>query len=323
MASKKRISMAESEMMSLGSEETTPLDNTLMGNIEALQNSFFGVTKTENDGIKEIAVSFIHAFKDHPFKVLENEDMDKLVESIKENGIYSPLLLRTVGPNSYECISGHRRLYAAKKAGLMKVPAIIREMSDDEAIVAMVDSNTQRETILPSERAFSLKMKMDALRRLGKEYAELASHDSIGDIAEQEDMGRAQVHRYIRLTNLLPELLSLVDDGRINFMVGVELSYLCKHMQKVVLTFTENVETIKPKHIPLLRSYRENETMTLEQLIAILNKPVVAKKKDSFSFSKKTLKTIPKYFPENYTKEQMEDVILSLLEQWKEENEGK
>lgn len=323
MASKKRISMEESEMMSLGSDEISPIDTTLMGNIEALQNTFFGITKTENDGIKEIAISFIRAFKNHPFKVLENEDMDKLVESIKENGIYNPLLLRTVGPNTYECISGHRRLYAAKKAGLIKVPAIIKEMSDDEAVVAMVDSNTQRETILPSERAFSLKMKMDALRRLGKENSAAASHDSIGDIASQEDMGRAQVHRYIRLTNLLPDLLSMVDDGKINFMVGVELSYLCEHMQELVLSFTKTVETIKPKHLPILRSYRENESMTLEQLIAILLTPATTKKKESFSFSSKTLKSIPKYFPADYSKEQMEEVIISLLEQWKAANADK
>lgn len=317
MASKKRVSMAESEMMAIGSPDITPLDDAIMGNIEALQQSILGVTNVKNDGVKEIAISLIQPFKNHPFKVVENEDMDKLIESIRETRkIYTPLLLRSVGPNNYECISGHRRLFAAKKVGFTKVPALIVEMTDDEAVIAMVDSNMQREVILPSERAFSLKMKMDALNHQGKKLDFPGDGDSKSEIGSKENMGRTQVHRYIRLTYLIPELLELVDSGKLPFVVGVELSHFNSHMQGLVNQYIEKYGCIKLDQVPLIRPHKDNESMTFEALVSLLTKPAsVPKKKVTLSEKK-----LYKFFPSHYTSAEMEEVILTLLKKWKDEN---
>lgn len=317
MASKKRVSMAESEMMAIGSPDTTPLDDTLMGNIEALQNSIFGVDKTKNDDVKKIAISLIQPFKHHPFKVVENEDMDKLIESIRETGkIYNPLLLRSIGPNIYECVSGHRRLFAAIKNGFTEVPAIVEEMTDDEAVIAMVDSNMQREVILPSERAFSLKMKMDALNHQGKKLELSGEGDSKSEIASKENMGRTQVYRYIRLTCLIPELLELVDSGKLPFLVGVELSHFNLHMQGLVNQYVEKYGCIKLDQIPLIRPHKDSDTVTYEVLVSLLTKPASEPKKKVTLSEKKLFK----YFPPHYTSSEMEEVILKLLEKWKDEN---
>lgn len=317
MASKKRVSMAESEMMAIGSLEEAPLDDAIMGNIEALQKSILGVGNVKSDGVKEIAISLIRPFKNHPFKVVENEDMEKLVESIRDAGkIYTPLLLRSVGPNIYECISGHRRLFAAKKVGFTKVPALIVEMTDDEAVIAMVDSNMQREVILPSERAFSLKMKMDALNHQGKKLNVPGEGDSMTEIGDKENMGRAQVHRYIRLTYLIPEFLEMVDSGKLPFLSGVELSYLNSHMQTLVNQYMGKYGMLKLDQLSLLRPYRESDDATFETLIALFIKPTpVPKNKVTLSEKK-----LYKYFPPHYTASEMEKVILELLEKWKEEN---
>ncbi len=193
-----------------------------------------GVPATESS--TEIDVDMIHVFKNHPFKVLDDEKMSDLVESIRVNGILSPVLVRPDGEDSYEMISGHRRMHAAKIVGLTMIPAIVREMSDDEAIVYMVDSNIQREELLPSEKAFAFKMKMDAMNRQGKRGdltfghdVQKWSHQTIG--ADSGFSGR-QVQRYIRLTELIPELLDMVDSKRLQFTAGVEISYIDKEIQQ-------------------------------------------------------------------------------------------
>ena len=191
-----------------------------------------GVPATESS----TEIDMIHVFKNHPFKVLDDEKMSDLVESIRVNGILSPVLVRPDGEDSYEMISGHRRMHAAKIVGLTMIPAIVREMSDDEAIVYMVDSNIQREELLPSEKAFAFKMKMDAMNRQGKRGdltfghdVQKWSHQTIG--ADSGFSGR-QVQRYIRLTELIPELLDMVDSKRLQFTAGVEISYIDKEIQQ-------------------------------------------------------------------------------------------
>lgn len=263
---------------------------------------------------RDVDIDAIQPFPDHPFKVLDNEEMEALAESIKEGGIHTPLLLRPVGKDKYECISGHRRLFAARKAGLLKVPALIREMTDDEAVIAMVDTNMQRETILPSERAFSLRMKMDALNHRGKKTD---SRDSMSEIANQKDMTRTQVYRYIRLTYLNQELLSMVDDRRLALNVGVELSYFNSGMQDLLHQYMTTVAIIKLEHLPLLRPYRERNDMTMEDILDLL-KPSVSKKKAITIPEKK----INKFFPAHYSQAEIENIILELLEQWNKEHIG-
>ena len=185
----------------------------------------------------EINISDIDSFKKHPFKVLDDEKMSDLVESIRENGVLTPVLVRPRPDDRYEMISGHRRMHAARLAGLTKIPAMIREMTEDEATILMVDSNIQREELLPSEKAFAFKMKMDAISRQGKRSDLTSSQnetklrtDEI--LAKETGQSRAQIQRYIRLTELNPKLLAMVDEKRIPFTVGVELSYLDKDVRK-------------------------------------------------------------------------------------------
>ena len=184
----------------------------------------------------EIEINQIHSFKDHPFKVLDDERMTDLVESIKENGVLSPVLVRQDGEDSYEMISGHRRMHAAQLVGLEVIPAIIRDMTDDEAVVYMVDSNIQREELLPSEKAFAYKMRMDAINRQGKRTDLTFGHDvqkwSHEEIGKETGLSGRQVNRYIRLTELIPELLDLVDNKRLQFTVAVEISYVDKAIQR-------------------------------------------------------------------------------------------
>ena len=184
------------------------------------------------DGTEVVKIKDIHPFKDHPFKVLDDDKMDELVESIKANGVFSPVLIRPREEGGYEMISGHRRLHASEKAGLTSIPAIIKEMTDDEAVIAMVDSNVQREEILPSERAWSLKMKMDAMRRQGSR-TDITSdgstyrHDveklSCDDVGESAGICGRQVQRYVRLTNLIPEIMSWVDEKKISMVMAVDI----------------------------------------------------------------------------------------------------
>ena len=243
----------------------------------------------------------------------------------RANGVLTPVLVRPDDEGTYEMISGHRRLHAAKRAGLFRIPAIVKEMTNDEATIAMVDANVQREEILASERAFSLKMKMDAMNHRGKRTDLTLSHEetkfhSAEKVGEAEGLGRAQVHRYIRLTELIPKLLDMVDEKRLALSVAVELSYMNKNVQQWIYEFIRENGMIKQEQLMELRKYRDNSNMTQEQLINIL----IASMSTTPVSKKITLneRKLHKFFPAYYSKTEMEQVILGLLEQWKQAQES-
>lgn len=272
----------------------------------------------------EIDISMIHDFKDHPFKVLDDDKMSDLVESIRANGVLSPVLLRPDGEESYEMISGHRRMHAAKLVGLEMIPAIVREMSDDEAIVYMVDSNIQREELLPSEKAFAYKMKMGAMKRQGKrndltlgQNGPKLAVDALSD--ETGDSGR-QIKRFIRLTELIPDLLDMVDSKRLQFTAAVEISYIDKEIQQWICEYIHENGSVKQNQITILRQELSRGAITQSQLIDILNQSAVGRiPKKKVTISEKKLY---KYFPPHYTAAEMEKVIVDLLEEWKSSQEG-
>lgn len=279
----------------------------------------------ETEGTIDIDIRAIYPFENHPFKVVDDEKMDELVESIKTNGILTPVLVRPDDEGTYEMISGHRRLHAAKRAGLLRIPAIVKEMTNDDAVIAMVDANVQREEILASERAFSLKMKLDAIKRQGKrndltsslQETKLGSDEIVG---QGEGLARAQVHRYIRLTELIPKLLDMVDEKRLALSVAVEISYMNKNVQQWIYEFIRENGMIKQEQLMELRKYRDDKNMTQEQLINILigsaSAPPVSKK---ITLNERKLH---KFFPAYYSKTEMEQVIFGLLEQWKQAQES-
>ena len=278
----------------------------------------------DTEGTVDIEVDAIYPFENHPFKVIDDEKMDELVESIKLNGVLTPVLVRPDDEGTYEMVSGHRRLRAAKKAGIRKIPAIIKEMTDDEATITMVDANVQREEILPSEKAFALKMKMDAVKRQGSrsdltsstEWTKSRSGDEVG---KAEGMGHSQVHKYIRLTELIPKLLDMVDDKRLAVAVAVELSYLNKTMQGWIYDYIKLHGMIRQEQLIILRDYRGDCNITQDQLTNMLlaNVSTVATSK-KITLNERKLK---KYFPAYYSKAEMERVVYGLLEQWKQAQE--
>ena len=267
----------------------------------------------------DIEIYKISGFKGHPFKVVDDEKMQELVESIKINGVLSPVLIRPTGMDTYEMISGHRRLHAAELAGLTAIPSIIREMTDDEAVIAMVDANIQREELLPSEKAFAYKMKMDAMRRsAGRPSKENEGQNvpylTTDVIGETEGISGRQVKRYIRLTELIPEILDYLDLKRIPFTSAVEISYLDKEIQKWLFEYIRDNGLVKPKQIALLRKACETGIMTEGKLIAILNDSQPGRTPSTKNLISE--KKLRKYFPANYTEEDMRSVIVELLEQW-------
>ena len=276
-----------------------------------------GVTNEES--AMDLEIAKIRPFKDHPFKVLDDEKMQDLKESIRINGILSPVLVRPIGNDIYEMVSGHRRMHAAMMLGMDTVPAIIREMTDDEAVVKMVDANIQREELLPSEKAFAYKMKMDAMRRQGTrtdltsgqngpKLAVEAISDEVGDSSRQ-------VKRYIRLTNLIPDLLDYVDQKRIQFTVAVEISYIDQEVQKWLYEYIKDNGTVKLNQITLLRTQLQTGAITQAKMISLLNDSQPGKTPSSkLTFTEKKLR---EYFPADYTTSDMRNVIEDLLEEWK------
>ena len=269
-------------------------------------------------GTQEIEIERIHAFPNHPFKVLDDEKMDTLVDSIRENGILNPVIVRPDQSGNYEMISGHRRLHAAKIVGLKKVPAIVKEMSDDEAIIKMVDANIQREEILPSERAFSLKMKMDAIKRQGKRSDLTSDHNgpklASVEVGQTVGISSTQVKRYIRLTELIPELLECTDNKKIGLVMAVDLSYLDEQVQKWVYEYFKENGFLKPVQVEALKNYPNLSNVTQFSVISIMNDALPKKSKESkLSFSAKKL---DKYFPPQYSTKERESIIIQLLEQW-------
>lgn len=278
------------------------------------------------DGTEVVKIKDIHPFKDHPFKVLDDDRMDELVESIKANGVFSPVIIRPREEGGYEMISGHRRLHASEKAGLISIPAIIKEMSDDEAIIAMVDSNVQREEILPSERAWSLKMKMDAMRRqgarldveedtcrtecdrLGKKTAEIVG-DSFG-------LKARQVQKYIRLTDLIPEIVSWIDEKKITITMGVDISYFDKEIQQWIVEYRRDNGILLPDQINALKELKNIDNITKYTFTSTMNNALPEKKVNGrVNLSEKKLN---RYFPARMTSMERERIILELLEEWKE-----
>ena len=276
----------------------------------------------------EIEISRIHSFKNHPFKVLDDGKMQDLVDSVKENGVLTPVLIRPTANDQYEMISGHRRMHAAVIAGLTTIPAIIRELSDDEAVIAMVDANIQREELLPSEKAYAFKMKLDAMKHQGgrtditsgQNGQKLKGTVSRDILAEQVGESSKQIQRYIRLTELIPELLELVDKKKLQFTVAVDISYLDREIQKWIYEYIRDNGFIKPCQISALRKHLETETISQNFMISIFNNCIAPKTKNrKVTISEKKL---TKYFPLEYSEEQMERIIVGLLEKWKTEQEG-
>lgn len=266
----------------------------------------------------EMPLSDLHPFKGHPFKVLDDELMAQTVESIKQIGVVSPLIVRPDPEGGYEILSGHRRLHAAQLAGLETVPVIVKEMDDDAAIIFMVDSNLQRENILPSERAFSYKMKLEAMKHQG-ERGDLTSAQ-VGPkswaaqvVAEEAGDSKSQVKRYIRLTNLIPEILDMVDEKKIAFNPAVELSYLKPSEQKEFLEAMDYAQASPSlSQAQRLKKLSQEGACTLDAMCEVMNEI----KKDELDHVTIKNEVLRKYFPKSYTPKQMQDTIIRLLEKW-------
>ena len=263
--------------------------------------------------VRNIPLAELHPFKGHPFKVQNNEEMQRMIESIRKVGAITPALARPLPDGGYELISGHRRLAACQVLGVETMPVIVRELSDDEAVIAMVDANLQRETILPSEKAFAYKMKLDALNHQGITSGQVGQKWSREKMADEAiDSGR-QIQRYVRLTYLIPELLSMVDDGKIAFNPAVELSYLDSYQQRAVLDAMA-LNDCTPSHAQSIRLKKlaQEGDFTMDSAREIMNE---VKKGDleRVTFRNEQLR---KYFPRSYTAQQMQDTIIKLLDQW-------
>lgn len=276
----------------------------------------------EINGTQEIELGRIHTFPNHPFKVLDDDKMEKLVESIQENGILNPVLVRPDQTGNYEMISGHRRLHAAEIVGLDKITAIVKEMSDDEAIIKMVDANIQREEILPSEKAFAYKMKLEAMKRsAGRPTKENACHSgthlrSDQELASQVGESARSIQRYIRLTYLIPELLEMIDVKRLQFVMAVDISYFDEQVQKWVYEYFKENGFLKPVQVEALKNAENLSNTTQYNIISILNEALP--KKTTAAKVSLSEKKLDQYFPPHYSTKEREKVILQLLEQWSE-----
>ena len=268
--------------------------------------------------IKNINIDLLIPFENHPFKKRNGIENEELTESVKENGLLEPIIVRSFSAGTYEIISGHRRVEACKELGIQIVPAIVREMSKDEAVIAMVDSNLQREHLLPSEKAFAYKMKLEATKHQGKATSRqvVGKLESADKISESES-GR-QVQRYIRLTHLIPELLKLVDEERIAFTPAVELSYLPDNEQKILFEEIEYADaTPSLSQAQRLRKFSEQGKLSIDTIFAVLSeeKP---NQKEQVKFKTEDIR---KYFPKSYTSLNMQKTIITLLEKWQRQRE--
>ena len=289
----------------------------------------------KGEKVQEIALSDLFPFKDHPFKVLDNEDMQKTVESIEKFGVLTPAIVRPREEGGYEIVSGHRRHHACELAGLKTMPAIVRNLDDDAAVILMVDSNLSREEILPSERAFAFKMKMDAIKHQGERTDRVIpvkfpentlcqvgtkSNWAKTKIAQEANTSERQVMRIVRLTELVPELLDMVDDKKLGLNPAVEISYLTKENQKNLLYAMDYAQAIPSlSQAQRMKKMQQAGLCTKEALCAIMSEE---KKTD---LDRVTIKNdvLKKYFPKSYTPKQMEDTIIKLLEQWQRKQNHK
>ena len=269
--------------------------------------------------VKNIPLDELHPFKNHPFKILNNEEMKRMIESIRKVGTITPALARPLPDGGYELISGHRRLAACQVLGIETMPVIVREMSDDEAVIAMVDANLQRETILPSEKAFAYKMKLEAVKHQGVTSRQVGEKLlSVTQVSRDSDDSERQIQRYIRLTYLIPELLSMVDDNKIAFNPAVEISYLDREEQLTLLDAI-NMNDCTPSHAQSIRLKKMSQDglLTADAIYAILSeeKP---NQKEQIKLPRDELR---KYFPQNYSDEQIKRDILKGLELLKRQRE--
>ena len=277
--------------------------------------------------VQQVPLSELHAFEGHPFRVVDDEEMQKVVDSVKEFGILTPLIARPDPYGGYEIISGHRRLHASELAELESVPVIVREMDDDEAIICMVDANLQRENILPSERAWAYRMKMDALKHQGVGRNTTSTQvgwksETAALIGKEAGDSKNQVRRYIRLTELQPELLDMVDSKKLAFTPAVELSYLKPNEQKDFLEAMDAAQTTPSlSQAQRIKKLSQAGMCTLDAMCEVMNE----EKKDDLSKVTISHEVLRKYFPRSYTPKQMEAQIIKLLDQWqkrkKRENE--
>ena len=277
----------------------------------------------QREQVQQIPIGELYPFKNHPFKVLDDDSMSDTVESVKQYGVLSPLIARPRPKGGYEIISGHRRQHAAELAGLETLPVIVREMSDDAAVILMVDSNLQREHILPSERAFAYKMKLDAIKNQGAR-SDLTSTQVVSKLRSNEKLGaennqsRETVRRFIRLTNLIPELLDMVDNKTVSFNPAVELSYLSPEQQQEVIRAMDDTQNFPSvSQAKRIKKLAQDGTFTTETVVAIMGE----EKKGELDTVTIKNDTLRKYFPRSYTPKQMEDTIIKLLEQWQKKRQ--
>ena len=273
--------------------------------------------KQKKEGIINIPIEKLHSFENHPFKILDDEKMDELVDSILENGILSPVVVRPIY-DGFELISGHRRTHAAKKAGLTSIPAVIRELSDEEATILMVDANIQREFQYPSERAKSLKMKMDALAKLRAQKGALGNH-SRELIGKDTNMSGRTVQRYVALNALIPDILELLDEKKIVMSVALEMCSLREDVQDWIYEFIALGGALTMDLVHRLKTVDETEGLSRDVAEYILNESNYKKRTRKLTL---TEKTIDRYFPSHFEKADIEGVILDLLEKWKRSQEG-
>ena len=277
----------------------------------------------QREQVQQIPIGELYPFKSHPFKVLDDESMQRTVESVAQYGVLAPLIARPRPEGGYEIISGHRRQHAAELAGLETLPVIVREMSDDAAVILMVDSNLQREHILPSERAFAYKMKLEAIKKQGAR-SDLTSArigpklTAAEKVAEEANDTKSQVKRFIRLTNLIPELLDMVDNKTVSFNPAVELSYLSPEQQQEVIRAMDDTQNFPSvSQAKRIKKLAQDGTFTTETVVAIMGE----EKKSELDTVTIKNDTLRKYFPRSYTPKQMEDTIIKLLEQWQKKRQ--
>ncbi|WP_036613169.1 ParB/RepB/Spo0J family partition protein [Oribacterium sp. P6A1] len=286
-------------------------------------DDLLGVPVTKENRTEEIEISLIHPFKNHPFKVLDDQSMDELVDSIINQGVLSPVIVRPNGDGTYEMISGHRRMHAAKRAQLKKIPAIVMDLNDDESTIIMVDANLQREELLPSERAFSFKMKLDAMRHQGAcrhnvDKLNPVERKTATIVGEGSGLTGRSVQRYIKLTYLLPELLEMVDNKQLSLVNGVDISGFDKEVQEYLLTYIKEKGKIHPAQLNALKAQPNLENLTPYTVMTIMKEAMASRPKSKkVSFTEKKLN---KFFPADYSANKREQIIIELLTKWKEEH---
>ena len=294
----------------------------------SLDDLFGGATpQAASDQIQEISLTELHSFKDHPFHVVDDEKMQEMAESVEQYGVLVPGIVRPRPESGYELVAGHRRKRASELAGRETMPVIVRELDDDEATIIMVDSNLQREKILPSEKAYAYKLKLEAMKRKAgrpkKDNCVPLAHNLAGKksrdiLAEQVGESQDQIRRYIRLTYLLPALLQMVDDNKLAFRPAVEVSALTKEEQELLLSTMNRLAVIPTlEQAQRLKAHSQNG-----QLNSSVMEDVLAEKKPGAEQITLKKKCLSQYFPKNYTQQQMEEVIFSLLETWKSQQKG-